>query len=490
MEANPADSVTQANDAVATALGLPAGIDLTTLDAVAGALSGNAASTAAFKAGSELLDAITLIQAAGGSPDAAYAALAADVAAGSSVNLTDAATIKAIGQSAGLDPVAAQAVASIVSATDALLEPQLAGATSAFEVFVDITGAAIAEQGAAANALSHAHDDTGYQQVADSYVQGLAATLSQDDLTAAENVACYCRGTMILTEDGEVPVEDLSIGDRVMTKIGNFRPIKWIGKRGYSGRFAMGKDHILPICIKAGALDDNLPWRDLWISPHHAMYLGGVLIEARDLVNGVSIVQAERIDQVEYFHIELSSHDVIIAEGAFSESFMDDDSRNMFHNVHEYDALYPDAKRVAARYCAKRCADGYEVEAARRGIDARVGLRPAVAEDPATLRGYVDAVNVGRIAGWAQNPQHPEAPVCLDIFAGGRLIGQTLANRFRDDLARAGIGSGKHSFEFIPPPGLAFALSAIEVRRSIDGARLALSSSAEHLTVSVARRAA
>jgi len=164
-----------------------------------------------------------------------------------------------------------------------------------------------------------------------------------------EAVACYCRGTMILAENGEVPVEDLSIGDRVMTKLGNFRPIKWIGKRSYSGRFALGQDHILPICIKAGALDDNLPWRDLWISPHHAMYLNGVLIEARDLVNGVSIVQAERVDQVEYFHIELTSHDVIIAEGAFSESFIDDDSRDMFHNVHEYREAYGDAPSVPAR---------------------------------------------------------------------------------------------------------------------------------------------
>ena len=50
---------------------------------------------------------------------------------------------------------------------------------------------------------------------------------------------------------------------------------------------------------------------------------------------------------------------------------------------------------------------------------------------------------------------HPEAPVCLDIYAGGRLIGQTLANRYREDLMRAGLGSGRHSFEFTPPAGLA-----------------------------------
>jgi ABC-type amino acid transport substrate-binding protein len=157
-------------------------------------------------------------------------------------------------------------------------------------------------------------------------------------------VACYCRGTLIRTARGETKVEELEIGDEITTASGATRPIKWIGRRSYGGRFVMGRTDILPICIKAGALDDNVPERDLWISPHHAMYfkddaVGGVLIEAKNLVNGASIVQAERVEKVEYFHIELDSHDVIIAEGALSETFLDDDSRGMFHNVHEYCAL-------------------------------------------------------------------------------------------------------------------------------------------------------
>ena len=63
------------------------------------------------------------------------------------------------------------------------------------------------------------------------------------------------------------------------------------------------------------------------------MYLEGLLIEAKDSVNGASIAQAESVERVEYFHIELETHDVIIAEGALSESFIDDDCRSMFHNA-------------------------------------------------------------------------------------------------------------------------------------------------------------
>jgi hypothetical protein len=290
--------------------------------------------------------------------------------------------------------------------------------------------------------------------------------------TITGDVPCYCRGTMIATARGEKRVEKLTVGDEVTTASGAPRPIKWIGRRGYSGRFIQGSKEILPICIKAGALDDKVPRRDLWISPHHAMYLDGVLIEAKDLVNGVSIVQAEQVETVEYFHIELDSHDVIIAEGALSETYLDDDNRAMFHNARDYDALYQDVAAAPALYCAPRLDEGYEVEAARQRIALRAGLsRAADGERIGALRGYIDEVSRHRVAGWAQAIDHPEAPVCLDLYADGELIGQALANRYRDDLVQAGIGGGCHGFEFAASHDLSARI--IEVRRSLDGATVA-----------------
>ena len=121
----------------------------------------------------------------------------------------------------------------------------------------------------------------------------------------------------------------------------------------------------------------------------------------------------------------------------------------------------------------ERLGDGSrKVEAARHQIETRAGLRSAIDQQKFTLRGVVDVVSSRRIAGWAQTVEHPEAPVCLDIYAAGRLIGQLLAIRYRKDLQEAGLGSGCHSFEFTPPAGPPFALDAIEVRRSFDGAIL------------------
>ena len=79
-----------------------------------------------------------------------------------------------------------------------------------------------------------------------------------------------------------------------------------------------------------------------------------------------------------------------------------------------------------------------------------------------------------RIDGWAQNENHPEAPVCLDVIVDGVCVDQVLANCYREDLQRAGLGSGKHSFSYVARPGQLIGPGFVEIRRSLDGAPLAV----------------
>jgi len=186
-------------------------------------------------------------------------------------------------------------------------------------------------------------------------------------------VPCYVRGTLIQTNRGEVPVEILAIGDTVVTVSGARRPVRWIGRRAYARRFLAANPGAQPVRFRAGSLDPvlggGLPRRDLLVSADHAMFLDGLLVPAGCLVNGTTITLDRGSDRIEYFHIELETHDVILAEGAPSETFVDDDSRNLFHNAAEFAALYP-GETGPAWFCAPRVEHGPGLAAVRLRLSA------------------------------------------------------------------------------------------------------------------------
>ena len=161
---------------------------------------------------------------------------------------------------------------------------------------------------------------------------GVAQNLRIESITA--NVNCFLAGTRIATPDGDVAIEDLAAGDRILTAGGRSATLRWLGVQDIPA-YLMHPARINPIRIAAGALGPGVPLRDLYISQDHAIALDGYLVTAGALVNGTTIRQVERMPQKQfrYYHVETGTHDLILAEGCACETFIDYAGQDSFANA-------------------------------------------------------------------------------------------------------------------------------------------------------------
>jgi len=183
---------------------------------------------------------------------------------------------------------------------------------------------------------------------------------------------CYVAGTRMLTDRGEVAVEHLTVGDLVVTASGAQRPVRWLGSRRVDCLRHPEPSAIWPIRIQTGAFAQALPARDLWVSPGHSIFVEGVLIQAEKLVNGATITQVP-LASVEYWHVELDSHDILLAEGLAAESYLDTGNRaGFFNNGGTHLEAHPDFKpKHWAETCVPLVLDGPEIPKARAQLLAR-----------------------------------------------------------------------------------------------------------------------
>jgi hypothetical protein len=148
---------------------------------------------------------------------------------------------------------------------------------------------------------------------------------------------------MIATPSGARSVEGLRFNDLVLTADGRAVPVLWIGHRTLHPRQFRVPERMKPVRIRAGALGDGLPHNDLTVTADHGMILDGLVINALALVNGGSIdwvPLSDLPDRFTVYHIETQAHDVILANGAPTETFVDYVRRQAFDNYQEYVDLY------------------------------------------------------------------------------------------------------------------------------------------------------
>ena len=153
---------------------------------------------------------------------------------------------------------------------------------------------------------------------------------------------CFAAGTLIATPAGETAVEDLRIGDKILTADARIMPVKWIGRQTVSTRFGPA-ERLMPVRFAAGSLGDGLPQSDLTVTADHGMLVDGVICQAGALVNGTTITRvplAQMGETYTVYHIETEEHEIILANGAPAETFIDNVSRRAFDNFAEFGALY------------------------------------------------------------------------------------------------------------------------------------------------------
>ncbi|WP_312527073.1 Hint domain-containing protein [Paracoccus sp. (in: a-proteobacteria)] len=146
-----------------------------------------------------------------------------------------------------------------------------------------------------------------------------------------QGAPCFVTGTLIETSSGAVPVEAIAVGQHVWTKDRGLQEVRWIGRRHISTQSLAACPDLLPIRIQAGALGNNTPTSDLLVSPQHRILVRSqiaqklfatdeVLVAAKQLLQVQGIDIAKDLNEVEYFHILFENHEVVLSNGAETES--------------------------------------------------------------------------------------------------------------------------------------------------------------------------
>ena len=178
-------------------------------------------------------------------------------------------------------------------------------------------------------------DGNGFDGQIQLYNAGLDQYANINYSNIEEIIPCFTPGTLIATPKGEVAVETLKLGDKVITRDNGLQAIQWIGKKSLSGADLAARRALMPVMIRQGALGAGLPERDMMVSPNHRMLVSNekaallfdeheVLVAAKHLtrLDGVEVMDAA---EVTYIHVMFERHEVVLSDGTWSESFQPGD---------------------------------------------------------------------------------------------------------------------------------------------------------------------
>ena len=187
------------------------------------------------------------------------------------------------------------------------------------------------------------------------------ATLSVTAPQPERCTPCFTPDAMVTTQRGEVAVQHLQAGDRVITRDNGIQPVRWVGKTQMFLQDFQAEPHLLPVLVRQGSLGKGLPERDLMVSPNHRLLVANertslrftereVLVAAKHLsVPGVHTVQSSGTT---YIHFMCDRHEVVLVNGIWTESFQpEDQSLKTIGNAQRLEIyeIFPELKTEAGR---------------------------------------------------------------------------------------------------------------------------------------------
>lgn len=273
-----------------------------------------------------------------------------------------------------------------------------------------------------------------------SVLDSVVGILPNETLTVTGNVACFLKGTRIRTARGEVAVEALTVGDMAVTASGRLRPVTWLGHCYVDCLSHARPAAVLPVRIQAGAFGEGLPTRDLLLSPDHSVYVHGVLVPVRALVNGATVVQ-QPARSAWYYHVELDAHDALLAEGLPAESYLECGNRFVLQPGSMVRPLHPDFEPAVwdeANAFAPLVEHGVEVDGVRQALLARaaaLGYRLQSRDWTVTHRGTALPV----IGGHGDRRQFAVPAGARDLFLVSGSAVPSQVDRSASDGRRLGL---------------------------------------------------
>ncbi|GCD51653.1 Hint domain-containing protein [Acetobacter pasteurianus] len=202
-------------------------------------------------------------------------------------------------------------------------------------------------------------------------------TVNGKTYLTADKIVCFLAGSMIRTSEGDVAVEDIQIGDQLVTFDWKHNkevthPVVWVGKAHAMVRAGLPDDEAgYPVRVLKDAIADGVPYKDMLITAEHCLFFEGKFVPVRMLVNGVSIFYDKSITSYDYYHVETEQHSVIMADGMLTESYLDTGNRRAFRQEGKVATLRGAVQSWVEDAGAPLCVDRAFVEPLFHKLEAR-----------------------------------------------------------------------------------------------------------------------